>query len=162
MISKSKMKVDKLTNYRLLSDLPLIPENLILPVEEILELENHATWDNVTEKYTLHRCQDELSDYLKEMFPESIGFWYHTIVEELPIHKNGDFSTFYNRELPSTRLNYIIDSGGENVRTNWYDNEELIESVVFPERVWHELEVFVYHNVDNIDEGKRRVAITGS
>jgi len=150
-----------MTNYRLLTDLPSIPDNLILSIEEVLELKNHATWENVTPKYTLHRCQDELSEYLKEMFPESIGFWYHTIVQELPIHKNGSFSAFYNRELPSTRLNYIIDAGGDNVQTNWYDNGELIESVVFPERVWHELEVFVYHNVNNIDEGRRRFAITG-
>jgi hypothetical protein len=154
-----------MTNYRLLTDLPPIPDNLILPIEEVLELENHGLWDGITERYTLHRCQDELSEYLKEMFPESIGFWYHTIVQELPIHQNSDFSEFYNRKLPSNRLNYVIDAGGDNVQTNWYNTGnpygELIETVVFPERVWHELEVFVYHNVNNIDEGRRRFAITG-
>ena len=149
--------------YRLLTDLPSIPENLILPVEEVLELENHATWDGVTKNYTLHKCQDELIEYLKELFPERNDFWYQTIVQELPIHKNKNFSELYIRELPSTRLNYLIDAGGENVQTIWYTDisKEITHNVVLPIQVWHELQVYIYHSVNNIEEGRRRFAITG-
>lgn len=148
--------------YKLLTDIQRIPENLILSVEEVLELENHAVWNGVTKNYTLHKCQDELREYLKELFPERNDFWYQTIVHGLPIHKNKNFSEFYNRELPSTRTNYLIDAGGDNVQTIWYKevSGEIIDNVVFPIQIWHELEVFVHHSVDNIEESHRRFSIT--
>ena len=154
--------------YKLLTNIPKLPENLILSVEEVLELENHAVWEGATKNYTLHRCQDELREYLEELFPERKDFWYQTIVQELPMHKNKNFSEFYNRELPGTRINYLIDAGGENVQTIWYkevskENEVYISpthNVVFPIHTWHELKVFIYHSVVNIEKGRRRFAIT--
>ena len=53
-------------NYTKL-DLPKIPKELILPIKEVLQLEN--IFGGRSKNYTIHECQPELSEYLKEVFP---------------------------------------------------------------------------------------------
>ena len=61
-------------------DLPEVPEDLILPVEEVLQLEN--IFGGETKNYTIHECQDELREYLKELFPERENFVIKLLLKE--------------------------------------------------------------------------------
>jgi hypothetical protein len=83
-------------------------------------------------------------------------------------------------------INYIIDTGGENVRTSWYRERgqslhrdykgagemvagrkqinysdlELVESVVFEPMSWYMIQTDVIHDVQNITAN--RVSLTGN
>ena len=51
--------------------------------------------------------------------------------------------------------NYLIDTGGDDVVTNWYDDEKnLLHSEVIPPRTWHKFNTGLFHDVNNIT-GKR-------
>jgi|TARA_R100000030_G_scaffold77306_1_gene60184 hypothetical protein len=130
-------------------DLPEVPEDLILPVEEVLQLEN--IFGGETKNYTIHECQDELREYLKELFPECEKFRYQTLIKGVPVHKDRG---------RTTAINYIIETGGNNVQTIWYEEDYTTptHNVILPKKKWHELQVDLYHTVANIEE--RRFAIT--
>lgn len=130
-------------------DLPTVPEHLILPVEEVLELEN--IFGGETKNYTIHECQDELRDYLKNLFPHRDTFRYQTLIHSIPVHKDRG---------RTTAINYLINTGGADVQTIWYEEDYTTPTyrVVLSNRRWHEIQVDRYHTVTNIQQ--RRFAIT--
>ena len=130
-------------------DLPTVPEHLILPVEEVLELEN--IFGGETKNYTIHECQDELRDYLKNLFPHRDTFRYQTLIHSIPVHKDRG---------RTTAINYLINTGGADVQTIWYEEDYTTPTyrVVLSKRRWHEIQVDRYHTVTNIQQ--RRFAIT--
>jgi hypothetical protein len=134
--------------YKFLN-IPSVPDHLILPVEEVLELEN--IFGGRSPNYTIHECQDELREYLQALFPECTKFRYQTLVHGVPVHKDRG---------RTTAINFILDTGGPNVQTIWYESDQTTPagSVVLPAKQWHELQVDTHHTVMNI-EG-RRFAIT--
>jgi len=130
-------------------NIPKIPEHLILPLEETLELENIFEGDS--DNYTIHNVQKELKEYLQPLFPNYSLFRYQTMINEIPVHVDGsrDFA-----------INYIIDPGGDNVHTVWYEEDRITstQDVKFPAQQWHEIQVNLYHNVTGITG--RRYGIT--
>jgi hypothetical protein len=140
-----------LTNikYTILDDLPIVPEHLILSLSEVVKLTNW--FRGKSKNYTIHECQDNLREYLQNEFPKYEHFRYQTLVDGVPIHKDR------NR---TRALNYIIDAGGSDVHTIWYDEDKItpICDIVLPTNKWHILEVDSYHTITNIKE--RRFAIT--
>ena len=135
-------------NYTKL-DLPKIPKDLILPLEEVLKLEN--IFGGKSKNYTIHECQPELKEYLQELLPDCTKFRYQTLTKDIPIH------TDRGREFA---INYIIQTGGQNAETCWYEEfvQEPIDSVIIPKEEWHKLAVNVHHTVRNITDW--RFAIT--
>ena len=134
--------------YRLL-DMPRVPDNLILPIGKILEIENF--FGGYTDRYTIHDCQPDLQQFLKKLFPEYKKFCYQTLQDNVPIHIDTG---------RTTAINYIVKSGGDRVSTAWYTDEfgDKIKEVVIKPKKWHELEVDKWHGVHGITD--RRVAIT--
>lgn len=76
-------------------------------------------------------------------------------------------------------INCIIETGGKNVLTNWYEPKSefshlpqvprtfvpyerisLIDHTQFKKGVWHTIDVSKIHNVTNIDPSKKRIALT--
>jgi hypothetical protein len=135
--------------YHKLLNKPTVPEHLILPLDKILQIEN--IFGGETSNYTLHECQSELKEYLKIIFPEYTKFRYQTLKKTIPVHKDRG---------RIRAVNYIIDAGGSNVKTVWYEEDYTtpVYSVILPVKQWHELEVDTYHTVENIET--RRYAIT--
>ena len=134
--------------YRFL-ELPSVPAHLILPVDEALKLEN--IFGGYTDNYTIHEVQDELRDYLQVLFPDYTKFRYQTLKKEIPVHKDR------GRDIA---VNYIIDTGGEDARTVWYEEDYTTPThdVQLPKNRWHELRVDTYHSVTGITS--LRYAIT--
>lgn len=135
-------------NWRLL-DVPTVPEELILPVEQVLEIEN--IFGGYTKNYTIHEVQDDLREWLQSVFPERTKFRYQTLVKDIPCHVDR------GRDVA---INYLVDAGGDSVSTAWYTDEfgDKIEEVVLEPNSWHELKVDQWHTVHNITG--RRFAIT--
>lgn len=130
-------------------NIPKIPEHLILPLEEILELEN--VFEGDSNNYTVHDVQKELKEYLQPLFPNYRKFRYQTMTGDIPVHVDNsrDFA-----------INYIIDPGGDNVHTVWYEEDRITptQDAKFPAQQWHEIQVNLYHNVTGITG--RRYGIT--
>lgn len=126
--------------YRYL-EMPSVPSHLILPVEQVLELEN--IFGGHTDNYTIHEVQPELREYLQVLFPNYTKFRYQTLKQEIPVHKDRG---------RNTAINYIIDPGGEDVRTVWYEEDYTTPThdVQLNSKRWHELQVDIYHSVTGI------------
>lgn len=136
-------------NYTKL-DLPKIPKELILPIKEVLQLEN--IFGGRSKNYTIHECQPELSKYLKELFPECTKFRYQTLTKDVPIHtdRGRDFA-----------INYIIETGGPDAETCWYEDymQQPIDTVVLPKEEWYKLTVDIHHTVRNITDWRFAVTV---
>lgn len=133
-------------------DKPKVPEHLILSLGQVLKLEN--IFGGQSKDYTIHDCQDELKAYLKTVFPEYTKFRYQTLRNGVPIHV--DFGRTH-------ATNYIIDTGGIDVKTIWYESTPIHDKIpifntVIPAKSWHELKVDSLHTVMGIDT--TRYAIT--
>lgn len=131
-------------------DLPKVPTELILPLEEILKLEN--IFGGATDKYTIHECQNELRDFLQQLFPSYTKFRYQTLREGVPVHIDRG---------RTEAINYLIDTGGDNVSTVWYEYDwttPFLEKV-FEAHRWHKLQVDIYHGVSNIKTCRYAITI---
>ena len=69
----------------------------------------------------------------------------------ISIHKDVGRSKIYN---------YLLDTGGDNVYTRFYDEDKETElfKINIPLHTWHQLDVTGYHNVTGIE--KDRISIT--
>lgn len=141
--------------YESCPHLPQIPDEIIslLTEENIRKIPNEfSAIDGERYEipwYSIHRCNEELTDFLAPYFPEKMKIRVQLITRELLIHKDQGRTHAYN---------YVIKSGG-NVSTVWFDdNKTEIERVIFPERAWYKLNVGVFHNV--YDLTSTRIAIT--
>jgi hypothetical protein len=74
------------------------------------------------------------------------------IDKNLPMHK--DHGT-------QIKFNYIIDQGGGNAKTNYYDDEGiLLDSYIMEEHEWYILDVSKNHGVTDVTPGQKRISIT--
>jgi hypothetical protein len=105
--------------------------------------------------YKLFPITGELGNWLKSNLPMKFGscFHIHVITDDLVVHKD------YMQE--KYKVNYIFETGGSLVRTNFYnDNQILVESHQVSPYEWHWFDGTTYHNATNIEPGKKRIAIT--
>ena len=84
---------------------------------------------------------------------EDISIGVHAIKPAIKIHKD------HERDAC---LNYLLDVGGEGVRTVFYgeDRATELEAHVIPRGVWHALQTDVFHGVEGIAADRARVALT--
>lgn len=123
-------------------DLPSPPQELILPLEQVLQLEN--IFGGHTKNYTIHEVQPELRDWLQNIFPDRTKFRYQTLIKDIPCHVDRG---------RDTAINFLIDTGGNDVTTAWYTDEfgDKIDDVVLELSRWHKLRVDQWHTVHNIN-----------
>lgn len=123
-------------------DMPAPPMDLIdTNIDDVLALEN--IFLGQSDRYTMHDCPDRLKNWLKPVFPDHEYFMYQTIRDGLPIH--------IDTGRPGA-INFIIDTGGDNVETVWYadDQKTIIAAVALEPFRWHSLTVDIYHTVRNV------------
>ena len=89
----------------------------------------------------------------KENICSNMYFAFQIIFNDLPLHK--DLGTV-------CKLNYILDPGGDNVLTEWYEDDQktLLQSCVIDPGRWHIFKADSYHTVKNLQPGRTRFAIT--
>lgn len=135
--------------YRYCSQIPQIPNELInLTEEQIRKIPNKFNGVKAT-KYSLHTATKKLEEFLIPYFDNNVNIAFQLITDNLPVHKDYGRTNCYN---------YIIKSGGD-VSTVWYDdNLKEIDRVVFPTRIWHNINVEKFHNVIGINN--TRIAIS--
>jgi hypothetical protein len=132
-----------------------IPEELMLSIDQVKQLspvpliarKDYLTNEIVPDKtidtpdYKVYHVNPELNDYLKTIFNFEFKAFYHIINNQMVKHIDT------GRTLG---INYLLNSGGVDVTTEFYDKlnpENLLKSVVFPERQWYMLNVSLPHAV---------------
>lgn len=129
-------------------NLPKLPQELIPKVYESLKGINRFSIAN--EQYKLFEATKDLVDFTNSIFYFKHNTAVQIIKNFLPVHTD---------VYRSKAFNYIIDEGGDNVMTCFYDDDNnLIESFHIEIHRWHRLNVCVRHNVINLT--RPRIGIT--
>jgi hypothetical protein len=137
-------------------DLPKVPNELLSEIDKIITSSNDELDKFTGFAYTplkLYPITGPLLDWIKQNVPIEFGscIHVHVITDTLVIHK--DFQT------NKYKINYIFDTGGDNVLTHFYDDQQtLLESHKIKSGCWHQFDGQVYHNVTGVN--KPRIAIT--
>ena len=137
--------------FEYIDSLPELPEVLVKEIRDTVILNSNAFRFTDYKDYRIYPIRDiALKRYLQSLFPEDYYFMVQVIGKNINIHKDiGRTSTF----------NYIIDAGGDNVETCFYNNKKnLIEKHIIKEHRWHRLDVTAFHDVKNVKN--KRIALT--
>jgi len=123
-----------------------------MKLEEVQTLKNEWAHFSLGPTYSAHDVEQELMNELYKTFPPNIfnAYLYQCIGPSIPIHKDIARDTCFN---------YILNTGGDNVETVWYDDnyKEIHREYIEPNR-WHQLKVDVLHTVEGITN--KRYGIT--
>lgn len=109
----------------------------------------HHVPDNIY--YGIFEPYTEIGNLGKELFGETYQTRLHAMWQShLPVHKDTNRKFAYN---------YIIDPGGDNVITRFFDdNMKIVEEYVIEPNRWHKMDVTGFHGVFNMT--RTRTAIT--
>ncbi len=104
--------------------------------------------------YRQYKCKNNtLTEKLQPLFNFDIKerVFYQIIKKGISTHKDVGRKIIYN---------YILDTGGSDVHTNFYAEDKITElfSIKIPSHTWHKMDVSFFHNVVGIE--KPRVAIS--
>lgn len=147
--------------------LPRIPEHFIPEIYSTIDRGRNITYDgpNIIYKekfekyYGWYLMPESLQQWFRQNISPDIYFGIQVITEQMPIHKDVGADPKSRTEL---KFNYLIDTGGNNVRTCYYDQEEnLTATYVLEPHVWYMLNVRELHAVYDLSPRQRRVSITG-
>lgn len=149
-----RMKLDKL--YKKV-DLPSIPDSLLASYDEVVSnyIETTKGWtleNGAFASYymaTKNSSSSKLRNWLKTTFDKHDikcespkGFIYQALIDGLKIHTDTHREYVYN---------YIIDPGGSDVYTVFYnENKEEIYRVKIEPKTWHRLHTKTAHTVVGI------------
>lgn len=136
-------------------DLPTIPENLIEPIQDIIN-KPPKTYSTVPSDYPFFKTRyvnEDLESWLQSHFEFKIYPQYQLVYNGLPIHVDKG-----NRILA---YNYLLDTGGDNVKTAIYDEKyKLLQIEKLELKRWHRINTGMLHGVHGIEPDKVRVAIS--
>jgi hypothetical protein len=102
--------------------------------------------------YSWLPANNVIQEWCKENISPDLYWGVQVIDADLPMHKD------HGTEI---KFNYIIDQGGSDSVTSYYDDEGvLLDFYTMDPHAWYILNVAVNHGVTNIMPGRRRVSIT--
>jgi hypothetical protein len=123
----------------------LLPEVYLSPIVN----PNIFTFKNY-DNYKVHTATDKLKDFVSNLFPKH-DIQVQIIHSELIIHKD------FKRKVA---INYLLDSGGSNVETCFYNEKrELVSKVKIQEHRWHRIDVSKFHNVIGLESPRIAISI---
>ena len=137
------------------NNLPTIPNYLIKDLDIIetytdLFLKKTNKYIGV---YSSYEANEDLSNYISQLFEYSVFVRYQVIKKSLPIH--------IDKAKVSKKLNYIIDTGG-NVKTRWWSSVEEPRQMLseYQQKVntWYNLDIHTPHDITIPD--RPRISIT--
>lgn len=142
-------------NYIEYINLPPVPENLIESIPNIIN-KPPKTYSAVPSNYDFFKTRnvnDDLASWLQSIFDFKINAQYQLVYDGLPIHIDKG-----NRIIA---YNYLLDTGGENVKTAVYDEKyKPLQVETLELKRWHRINTGMLHGVHGIDPSKVRIAIS--
>lgn len=125
--------------------LPNIPNELINSLEEIETFRNVYPNKSFSHTYASYEVPSRLHEFLCQYFDYSICVRYQIIKNKLPVHID---------KGTTEKFNYIIDPGGEEVKTRWWDDlldpKHIRCEFVLEKNEWYYLNVSLPHDITEI------------
>ena len=145
-----KIKYNKFFEY---VDLPDPPAEFILELDEIKNLPQISKNKEFSPNYDLCPAQEKLKEWVKKNIPNSTATMYHWMNSNFHIHTDWSRIECWN---------YIINPGGPNAYTSFYDaNHNLLEQHVIEPNRWHWMNVSILHNVSNFSGVRYGITVSG-
>lgn len=132
-------------------DLPKIPENLIDPLDKIELMVNAFPDKDYAHTYASYVVPSKLVEYLQPYFSYPIMVRYQVIKKDLEVHTDIGSDDY--------KLNYLLDLGGNEVVTKWWDNDEVVHQQLLETNTWYSLNVKVPHNVENVTSPRVSIVV---
>lgn len=130
-------------------NLTTIPDDIIAELPADINLYNKNTFQNY---HWTDSFNKKLNEWAQHHICNDMYFAFQIMTGDLPIHKDID---------TKTKLVYLLQSGGNNVVTKfWDDDKNLLDTYNIEKHRWHILKVDTYHSVEGIEENKFRWSIT--
>lgn len=141
-----------------LDHMPTVPPELIDPIDYIIDNapKQKTPIDENYKGFQTRRPNWDLIHWLCAQFKFPVRCQYQIIHFSLPIHKDQGRTTAYN---------YLLATGGDNVRTTIYDDDDetfnILQTEVIPIHRWHKIDVSRYHGVHGLTKNSPlRIAIS--
>ena len=130
-------------------NLPSIPEDIIQNLPTKLDVYKKETIENY---HWTDSFNEKLNAWAQENICKDIYYAFQMMTGDIPRHKDID---------TKTKFVYIIDTGGSNVVTRFWDNDHMLldEYIIEPFR-WHILKADTYHSVEGIETDRYRWSVT--
>ena len=145
-----------MTTYIKYLNYPQVPDRLIRPIDEIIELVDKTSSvipDDYTDVFSTRFVGPELFKWLETIFNFQFLAQYQVIRNGIPIHKDKA-----NRLVA---YNYLLATGGSKVITSVYDDDKILLQA---ERIqlnrWHRLKTGYFHGVEGIERNMTRVSLS--
>lgn len=133
---------------------PSVPEDLIIPAEIILDYPIYLLPGIKSFHFKTLDANDNLVTWLKDNIPiEFVHVRYQVIYNGITMHKDSTDRI--------TVVNYLLDTGGDNVFTTVYDDDKnILQQECIEEKRWHSLSTNLYHAVGGNKFIRPRLAIS--
>ena len=135
-------------------NLPKIPNEIL----DQINFDFSSYHDKVTGHGGNYRWSDShnkiINDWCQKNICKDMYWAFQLIGGNLGIHKD---------KPTKTKFVYLLDTGGDNVVTEFYDEDQttILQSEIIEPHCWHILKVDSFHCVKNIEPGKVRFSVTG-
>lgn len=126
-----------------------------IPAEIIDTLPKNLTCYDTVQYHNYHWTDSHNQDlnlWAQKNISENIYFAFQMMTGDLARHKDID---------TKTKFVYIIDTGGSNVVTRFWDDDfNLLDEYVIEPFRWHILKADTYHSVEGIELDQYRWSVT--
>lgn len=131
---------------------PRLPDEILSQVNfNLAEYDKKVDYEDKFNYVWTDSFNSIINEWCKENICETMYWGFQIISGDLIPHR--DQGTL-------TKINYLLDAGGNSVVTGFYDDEQkLVYSEIIPEHTWHILKADVLHSVIGVE--RARFAITG-
>lgn len=135
-------------NFEIDNTLPKMPDEFLLSGEHIRSLRCLSPQKAFEAGYAsyLPDNETELTDYLFKYFNTDIEVRYQLITNDLPMHQDICEQDY--------KFNYVYETGGDNVLTQWEGEEIVCEPYT-----WYRLNVRNYHAVSNVVSDRLSITV---
>lgn len=135
----------------------------------------YIPFDQQLARFDFIPVDDVVTKWVEENIPEKV------IGVNLQVMYGGEIITPHIDELRHYALNYVLERGGDNVQTNFYnvkeewahqqpyartlipfDKIQLAEAHGISEQQWHKMDINTIHSVTNLDPTKKRISLSCS
>lgn len=167
-MTKSTRLIPDVRNIREIN-LPKIPNDLLKKINFNYN-EYLSKWSERDDDKSIYMLSDsfneELNHWGKENICDSIYYEFQIITGDTDIHRDHDpwheVPMEYNYGLPHIKFLYLLESGGDNVKTEFFDDEKnLTDSYVIQKYTWYIFRAENWHRVIGMEPNKTRFAVVG-
>ena len=143
-----------MTNFEYIDFLPCVPDDIITEIMNAVNAPNY--WLNKkSDSYQVFPGTEKIYKFIHAHLDQQYRVTVQVISNTLPIHVDIGRSVVFN---------YIIDTGGDDIRTIFYskNNEDytIIESHNIKPFKWHRLNVATPHSVSTISPNNKRISLS--